>query len=196
MDKYLNDETVWGCGSSVWLWPFTSNLASAQWKAIGQKPPHSSQSLLLYAEVWLGQWLMTVSVQKQRAAQVLSRPPAPRSRFEGNGKGCKQAAHHRLLTEHGERKRGAEQGKKREGEIDQKERWEAEIPRTFYYVPTAYNKLTGMNVYSTYKCIANFIITCRFLYKEMHFNLHIYNLCRSICCACIGYTKQPPTTCR
>lgn len=76
MDKYLNDETVWGQGSSVWLWPFTSNLTSAQWKAIGRQPPHSSQSLLLYVEVWLGQWLMTVSGWKQSAVQVISNPPA------------------------------------------------------------------------------------------------------------------------
>lgn len=148
MDKYLNDETVWGCGSSVWLWPFTSNLASAQWKAIGQKPPHSSQSLLLYVEVWLGQWLMTVSVRKQSTAQVISRPPAPRSRFEGNGKGCKQASSTPWTVNRTgrENERGRARKKAIEGEIDQRERWEAEILRTFYYVPTAYNKLTGVNI--------------------------------------------------
>lgn len=113
MDKYLNDETVWGRGTSVWLWPFTSNLASTQWKAIGRQPPHSSQSLLLYVEVRLGQWLMTVSGRKQRAVQVISRPPAPRRLFEGNGKGRKQAAHHRLIIEQGERKREGERGRER-----------------------------------------------------------------------------------
>lgn len=111
MDKYLNDETVWGQGSSVWLWPFTSNLASAQWKAIGWQPPHSSQSLLLYVEVWLRQWLMTVSRRKQSTAQVISNPPAPVPRLEENGK------------EHGQRlDNGKEKGKRMKGEMMKRRR--------------------------------------------------------------------------
>lgn len=111
MDKYLNDETVWGQGSSVWLWPFTSNLASTQWKPIGRQPPRSSQSLLLYVEVWLGQWLMTASGRKQSTTRLISSPPAPVATLEENGKEWTQ---HTRLDNGKEQQDGKGKRKKKE----------------------------------------------------------------------------------